>query len=115
MSATPNFASTIEELHAHRQSEQEAEDQCCAEGDQLFKEELKWLVEEQVEAEWKRVEKWKQEEEEQKKKLEEVERQFEVELWKKELKEARRGKKRVMDMEESGEEMEKELEGSNKK
>ena len=53
--ATPVSTSAIEKLCACRQAEQEAEDQCCVKEDWLFGKELKQLVEEQVEAEWKRV------------------------------------------------------------
>ena len=53
---------------------------------------------------------------EQQKKLDEAGKRFEVELWRKEeLKEARWGKQKVMEIEDSGEEMEKEPESSNEK
>ena len=69
------------------------------------------------EAEWKRVEEEKgkqKDEEKQWKRLEEAERRFEVELKRKELEEARWGKRKVVEIEDSREEMEKEPESSKK-
>ena len=81
-SSTPKL-SKIEKLQACQQAECKAEDCRQAEEDRLFKEELKWLAEE--EAEWKRVE-----EEKQCKRLEEAERRFKAELKRKtELEEAK--------------------------
>ena len=101
---TPTPSSAIKELHACRQAEQEAEDCCWAEEDWLFKVELKQLAEEE---EWKRIE----EEERQKWEEEEQWKLEEAQLWRKEeLKEARQGKRKVVETEESREEIKKEPE-----
>jgi TolA-binding protein len=112
MSAQPTKF-TIKELQARRQVEHEAEDRWREEEDRIFEEEVKRLAEE--EEIWRRQEeaerKWK-EEEEQRRRLEEAEKEY---TRQKVIERARLGKQRAIELEESGEETEKEPEGSNKK
>jgi hypothetical protein len=78
----------------------------------LFEEEVQQMVEEEELRKWKEEEEQRQKEEERKRRLEKVGKEYERQ---KELTKARLGKRKVMEPEDSGEEMEKELQGSNKK
>jgi hypothetical protein len=111
MSTQPTKLS-IKELRARWQAERKAEDCRREEEDRIFEEEVRRLAEEEN---WKweeEAEQRRKEEEEWKRRLEEAEKEYERQ---KEIEKARLGKRKVMEMEESREEMEKEPEGSNKK
>jgi hypothetical protein len=103
----------VPELQARHQAECEAEDCQREEEDRLFEEEVRRLAEEEenqrreeeVEQRWK-------EEEEQRRRLEEAEKEY---ARQKELEKVRSEKRKAVEMKESGEETEKEPEGSNKK
>jgi hypothetical protein len=71
----------------------------------LAEEEELWKCEEEEERRWKEEEEWKR-------RLEEAEKEYERQ---KELEQARWEKRKAVEMEDSGEEIEKKLQGSNKK
>jgi hypothetical protein len=107
-----NSQFTVEELHARCQVEREAEDWRWAEEDRLFEEEIQWLVEEEEKQKQKEEEDQRWEEDERKRRLEVAEKEY---TWQKEIEKARLEKQKAVELEESGEKTEKELEGSNKK
>jgi hypothetical protein len=99
---------TVEELRARHQ----AEDRRRAEEDCLFEEEIWKLAEEEERWKQKEEDKQRREEDERKKRLNVAEKEY---ARQKELEKARREKRKVVELEDSGEETEKEPEGSNKK
>jgi hypothetical protein len=104
---------TVKELRAWHQAEREAEDRRRAEEDCLFEEEIRKLAEEEENRRREEeVERRRKEEEERKRKLEEAEKEY---ARQKEIEKARLEKRKAVEIEESGEETEKEPEGSNKK
>jgi hypothetical protein len=92
--------------------EREAEDWWQTEENQLFEEEIWRLAEEEEKQKQKEEEDWRWEEDERKRRLEAVEEEY---AWQKELEKARREKRKAVKLEDSGEEMEMEPEGLNKK
>jgi hypothetical protein len=110
--SSANNKTTVEELRARRQVEQEAEDCHQAEEDQLFEEEIRRLVEEEERQRQKEEEDRRWEEDKKKRRLEVVEKEY---ARQKELEKARQEKRKAMGSEHSGEETEKEPQGSNKK
>jgi hypothetical protein len=103
---------TVEELRARRQAEHEAEDRRRAEEDRLFEEEIWKLAEEEERQKQKEEDKRRREEDERKKRLEVAEKEY---ARQKKLEKARWEKRKAVELEDSGEETEKEPEGSNKK
>jgi hypothetical protein len=104
---------SIEELQARRQVEREAEDRRREEEDRLFEEEdMRLAEEEENRRREEEAEQRRKEEEEQRRRLEEAEKEY---ARQKEIEKARSEKWKAVEIEGSGEEMEKEPEGSNKK
>jgi predicted DNA-binding protein (MmcQ/YjbR family) len=93
---------TVEELRARHQAEE----------DRLFEEEIWRLAEEEERWKQKEEDEWRWEEDERKRRLEVTEKEY---ARQKELEKVRWEKRKVVELEDSGEETEKELEGSNKK
>jgi hypothetical protein len=92
--------------------EHEAEDCWRVEEDWLFEEEIWQLAEKEEKWKQKEEEEQRREKDERKRRLEVAEKEY---AWQKDLENARREKRKAVELEGSREEMEKEPEGSNKK
>jgi hypothetical protein len=101
----------IEEFCTQRQAEHEAEDHRCDEENRFFEKEVWQMVEEEELQKWKEEEEQKWKKEERKRRLEEAKKKYERQ---KELATVKLGKRKTTEFEDSGEETEREPEGSNK-